>query len=43
MVDELPQQKFLVARIQIEQQTGPFDGFEGAMSFLLGEPLKRPT
>jgi hypothetical protein len=39
MVDELPQQKFLVPGVEIEQPTGLFDRLEGAMSSLVGEPL----
>jgi hypothetical protein len=43
MVDELPQQEFLVPGAEIEQKTGLFDRFKGARPALLGEPLKRPT
>jgi hypothetical protein len=43
MVDELPQQELLVAWGQIEQQAGLFDGFQGAMSPVVGDPEQRPT
>jgi len=39
MVDELPQQKFLVPWRQVEPQTGLLDGLVGAMP-LFGKPLE---
>jgi len=42
VVDELPQQEFLIAWGQVKPQTGVLDRFEGAMP-LFGEPLERPA
>lgn len=43
MVDELPQQELFISRIEVEQKTGLFDHFKGAMSSLIREPLERPA